>query len=478
MNGLSVVLKIVNQYGNGNVDIAPAEGNGNGINEEEAGIQSTQEEFEFMATADDYEEIERVKVNCTLEDTLQQASTSGTQSDNAPVYYSDGLAEYTELLKPIPEPHQVPQNDINVNSEVSSMKQGGGTVEQHPSNVEETRAYFESLYNNLAIEVEKDVDELKTQQHVQHQPTTIADSVLNAMFDENTFVNPFATPSTSAVESSSSRYMDPSNMHMFYQPYPHEYQWTKDHPLEQNVKEDMTNPTWIESMQEELLQFKRLNEWVLVPPLDNIKPLTLKWLFKNKHDEENTVIQNKTRLVVRGYRQVKGIDFKESFASVSRIEAIRIFLAYATHKLFNVFQMDVKTAFSHGTLKEDVYVCQPKGFIDADHPSHVYKLKKALYGLKQAPRAWRFDDDILVVHVYVDDIIFDVDYAGCKDTFKSNSDGAQFLGEKLGEFNNMIPSACTPVLPRLRSYKAVKVRCIRSMIQLESEGSTQEHSIR
>nr|GEY94030.1 retrovirus-related Pol polyprotein from transposon TNT 1-94 [Tanacetum cinerariifolium] len=396
----NAVQNIRNQYGNGNVDIAPAEGNGNGINEEEAGIQSTQEEFEFMATADDYEEIERVKVNCTLEDTLQQASTSGTQSDNAPVYYSDGLAEYTELLKPIPEPHQVPQNDINVNSEVSSMKQGGGTVEQHPSNVEETRAYFESLYNNLAIEVEK------------------------------------------------------------------------------NVKEDMTNPTWIESMQEELLQFKRLNEWVLVPPLDNIKPLTLKWLFKNKHDEENTVIQNKTRLVVRGYRQVKGIDFKESFASVSRIEAIRIFLAYATHKLFNVFQMDVKTAFSHGTLKEDVYVCQPKGFIDADHPSHVYKLKKALYGLKQAPRAWRFDDDILVVHVYVDDIIFDVDYAGCKDTFKSNSDGAQFLGEKLGEFNNMIPSACTPVLPRLRSYKAVKVRCIRSMIQLESEGSTQEHSIR
>ncbi|GKA29588.1 retrovirus-related pol polyprotein from transposon TNT 1-94 [Tanacetum coccineum] len=177
------------------------------------------------------------------------------------------------------------------------------------------------------------------------------------MFDDNAFVNPFATPSTSAAESSSSQYVDPSNMHTFYQPYTHEYQWTKDHPLEQvireplrlvltrnqlrsngdmcmyalivstmkpkNVKEAMTDPAWIESMQEELLQFKRLDVWVLVPPPDNIKHLNLKWLFKNKHDEENTVIQNKTRLVVRGYRQEKGIDFEDSFALVARMEAIR-----------------------------------------------------------------------------------------------------------------------------------------------------------
>ncbi|GJY57379.1 gag-pol polyprotein [Tanacetum coccineum] len=86
-----------------------------------------------------------------------------------------------------------------------------------------------------------------------------------------------------------------------------------------NVNEAMIDPAWIESMQEELLQFKRLDVWVLVPPLDNIKPLTLNWLFKNKHDEENTVIQNKTHLVVRGYRQEEGIDFKESFTSVARI---------------------------------------------------------------------------------------------------------------------------------------------------------------
>nr|GEW16095.1 retrovirus-related Pol polyprotein from transposon TNT 1-94 [Tanacetum cinerariifolium] len=173
-----------------------------------------------------------------------------------------------------------------------------------------------------------------------------------------------------------------------------------------NVKEAMTDPVWIESIQEELLQFKRLDIWV-----------------KNGHPK-------KSRLVVRGYRQEEGIDFQESFASVARMEDIRIFLEYVAHKSFTVFQMDMKTAFLHGTLKE-VYVCQPEGFIDADHPSYVFMLQKALYGLKQAPRAWydelltfllqnhffkgttdptlfirRFDDDILVVQVYVDDIIF------------------------------------------------------------------------
>nr|GFA11246.1 hypothetical protein [Tanacetum cinerariifolium] len=176
----------------------------------------------------------------------------------------------------------------------------------------------------------------------------------NAMVDGNMFVNPFANSSTSAVAASSSQNVDPSNMHMFYQPYPHEFQWTKDHPLEQNVKEAMTDAAWIESMQEELLQFKRLDVWVLVPAPNNISPLTLEWLFKNKHDEEQTVIRNKSRLVVRGYRQEEVIDFEESFSSVARMEAIRIFLAYATHKSFTVFQMDVKTAFLHGSLKEHV----------------------------------------------------------------------------------------------------------------------------
>ncbi|GJS01948.1 retrovirus-related pol polyprotein from transposon TNT 1-94 [Tanacetum coccineum] len=327
------------------------------------------------------------------------------------------------------------------------------------------------------------------------QPKTVADNILNVMLDGILYTLLLHHPQVLL-----NHHLHNGDMCM--------YALTVSTMEPSNVKEAMKDPAWIDSMQEEHLQFKRLD-----------------------HDEENTVIRNKTRLVVRGYHQEEGIDFEESFASVARMEAIRIFLAYATHKSFTMFQMDVKTAFLHGTLKEDVYACQPEGFIDADHPSHVYKLKKALYGLKQAPKAWydelstfllqnhffkgtidptlfirRFDDDILVVQVYVDDIIFgfdatnyrsmigalmyltssrpdivhatclcaryqakptdkhlkevnkifcylygtvnmglwytkdscfeltgfsDVDYARCKDTFKSTSGGVQFLKEKL-----------------------------------------------
>nr|GEZ32839.1 retrovirus-related Pol polyprotein from transposon TNT 1-94 [Tanacetum cinerariifolium] len=310
-----------------------------------------------------------------------------------------------------------------------------------------------------------------SQQHAQQQrnftpsPTTSAtDNVPNVEFEGDLFVNPFGTPSTESVVSST-QYVDPLNMRTFYQPYPYDYQWTKDHPIEQvigepsrlvltrnqlktdgdmciyaltvsimepkSVKEALTDPAWIGSMQEELHQFIRLDVWELVPSPDGIKPLTLKWLFKNKDDEENMIIRNKTRLVLRGYQQEEGINFEESFAPVAQIEAIRIFLAYVAHKGFTMYQMDVKTAFLRGSLKEDMYVCQPEGFIDVDHPSHVFKLKKALYGLKQALRACYdelstfflqnrfskgiidltlftrlFDDDILVVQVHVDDFIF------------------------------------------------------------------------
>ncbi|GKA16907.1 gag-pol polyprotein [Tanacetum coccineum] len=113
----------------------------------------------------------------------------------------------------------------------------------------------------------------------------------------------------------------------------------------------------------------------------------MKWLWKNKRDEENIVIRNKACLVAKGYNQQEGIHFEESFALVARLEAVRLFVAYAAHKSFPIYQMDVKTTFLNGPLKEEVNVNQPDRFVDPHHPDKVYRLKKALYGLKQAPRA-------------------------------------------------------------------------------------------
>ncbi|GJW47132.1 retrovirus-related pol polyprotein from transposon TNT 1-94 [Tanacetum coccineum] len=150
----------------------------------------------------------------------------------------------------------------------------------------------------------------------------------------------------------------------------------------------MTKPSWIDAMQEEIHKFQRLEVWELVPCPDKVLLIKLKWIYKVKTDEFGRVLKNKARLVAQGFRQEEGIDFEESFAPVARIEAIRIFVANAAHKNMTIYQMDVKTAFLNGELKEEVYISQPEGFVDQDNPSHVYKLKKALYGLKQAPHAW------------------------------------------------------------------------------------------
>ncbi|GKB78639.1 putative ribonuclease H-like domain-containing protein, partial [Tanacetum coccineum] len=208
---------------------------------------------------------------------------------------------------------------------------------------------------------------------------------------------------------------------------------------------------------------------------------------RNKLDKRGIVIRNKARLVAQGYTQEEGIDYDEVFAPVARIEAIRLFLAYASFKDFVVYQMDVKSDFLYGKIEEEVYVCQPPGFEDPDFPNKVYKVEKALYGLHQAPRAWyetlstyllnngfhrgkidktlfikRVKGDILLVQVYVDDIIFgstnkeldlrgqpklglwypkdspfdlvaytDSDYAGASLDRKSTTGGCQFLGCRL-----------------------------------------------
>ncbi|GJW32862.1 retrovirus-related pol polyprotein from transposon TNT 1-94 [Tanacetum coccineum] len=155
-----------------------------------------------------------------------------------------------------------------------------------------------------------------------------------------------------------------------------------------NFKQAMTKPSWIDAMQEEIHEFERLEVWELVSCPDKVMLIKLKWIYKVKTKEFSGVLKNKARLVSRGFRQEEGIEFEESFAPVARIKAIHIFVENAANKNMTIFQMDVKTAFLNGELKEEVYVSQPEGFVDHDNPSHVYKLKKTLYDLKQAPRAW------------------------------------------------------------------------------------------
>jgi hypothetical protein len=196
------------------------------------------------------------------------------------------------------------------------------------------------------------------------------------------------------------------------------------------VEEALLDPDWVLAMQEELNNFKRNEVWTLVPrPKQNV--VGTKWVFHNKQDEHGVVTRNKARLVAKGYAQVSGLDFEETFAPVARLESIHILLAYAAHHCFRLFQMDVKSAFLNGPIKEEVYVEQPPGFEDERYPDHVCKLSKALYGLKQAPRAWyeclrdflianafkvgkadptlftkTCDGDLFVCQIYVDDIIF------------------------------------------------------------------------
>ncbi|GKE75321.1 putative ribonuclease H-like domain-containing protein, partial [Tanacetum coccineum] len=160
----------------------------------------------------------------------------------------------------------------------------------------------------------------------------------------------------------------------------------KDNPVEQIIEDLNSTP-----------QTRRMTK--------NLEEHGTKWVYKNKKDERGIMIKNKSRLVSQGYTQEEGIDYNEVFATVSRIEAIRLFLAYASFKDFAVYQMDVKSAFIYGKIEEEVYVCQPSGFEDPDFLDRVYKVEKALYGLHQAPRAWD-KGDILLVQVYVDDIIF------------------------------------------------------------------------
>nr|GEY08109.1 hypothetical protein [Tanacetum cinerariifolium] len=228
-----------------------------------------------------------------------------------------------------------------------------------------------------------------------------------AQVENEEFINIFYKPVQNRGDTSS-RHVDSSNMHTFYQHHLSEHCWTKDHPLKQvigNPSQSVRKRRQLESdgemcmfaLIEELHQFDRLDVCELVDRPLRKNVINMKWLWKNKRDEENTVIRNKSRLVAKGYAQKEGVDFEESFAP-----------------------MDIKTTFLYGHLKEEVYVNQPDGFVDPYHPDKVYRLKKALYGLKQAPRAW-YDElsNFLVSKGFS---------KGCLNSRKSTSGGIQFLG--------------------------------------------------
>jgi hypothetical protein len=198
-----------------------------------------------------------------------------------------------------------------------------------------------------------------------------------------------------------------------------------------NFNEANKDDHWVKAMNDELDQIEKNNTWEMVQKPEGKNVIGSKWIFKNKLNEQGQFIRNKERLVYKGYAQIEGLDFGETFVLVARLEAIRMFLAYVCHKRFKVYQLDVKSAFLNGDLSEEVYMEQPEGFKLFDNPDLVCKMKKSLYGLKQAPRAWyrrldtylkdkgfkrgttdsnlyikRDNNNLLIVLVYVDDIIF------------------------------------------------------------------------
>nr|GFA34902.1 retrovirus-related Pol polyprotein from transposon TNT 1-94 [Tanacetum cinerariifolium] len=300
------------------------------------------------------------------------------------------------------------------------------------------------------------------QSHSLHQgvvaePNYMEDHIV-ALVDNNPFVNVFApephskASSSGDISSTESPYLATDALWCLYSPV-----LSKVEP--KNFKSAITEDCWFQAMQYEIHEFDRLQVWKLVPQPDCVMIIALKWIYKVKLDEYGDVLKNKSRLVAKGYRQEEGINFEESFAPVARIDAILIFIANAASKNMTIYQMDVKTAFLNGELKEEVYVSQPEGFVDPDHPTHVYRLEKALYGLKQAPRAWydtlsRFLLDnyfskgavdpslftrktgkhILLVQIYVDDIIFSSTDPNACDMF-TNEMSSKFQMSMMGQMS-------------------------------------------
>nr|GEX17741.1 Gag-Pol polyprotein [Tanacetum cinerariifolium] len=288
---------------------------------------------------------------------------------------------------------------------------------------------------------------------------------------DDEFTNPFCAPTQDVAESSS-----------------YNIEQVRRNPSRpvQTRRQLTTDPEMcMYALTEEVHQFDRLQVWELVDKQFGKMVIRLKWLWKNKKDEDQTVIRNKARLVAKEYAQEEGIDFEESFAPVARLEAVRIFIAYAAHKSFPIYQMDVKTAFLNGPLKEEVYVAQLDRFVDPDHPEKVYRLRKAFYGLKQAPRAW-YDElsKLLTSKGFTKGLWYpkgssfeltdfsDADHAGCIDSHKSTSGGIQFLGDKLVIWMSKKQN-CTAMLSAEAEYMELSASCaqvMRMRTQLQDYG--------
>ncbi|GJS93337.1 retrovirus-related pol polyprotein from transposon TNT 1-94 [Tanacetum coccineum] len=385
-------------------------------------------------------------IHVQFDELTEQMAPVQLSTGPAPTFLTPGQISSGLVPNPVPAAPYVPPT----NKELEILFQPMFDEYLEPTRVERP------VFPTLAVSV------LVTSASVAAESTLMEDNPFPPV-DNDPFVNVFALEPSSKASSS-------GDFSLAESPYVtqilhHLGKWSKDHPLDniignpsrpvstkkqlaidalwclynfvlskvepKNFKSAITEDYWFQAMQDEIYEFDRLQVWELVPQLYCVMIIALKWIYKVKLDEYGDVLKNKAKLVAKGYRQEEGIDFEESFALVARIEAIRIFIANATSKNMTIYQIDVKTGFLNGEWQEEVYVSQPKGFVDPDHPTHVYRLKKAFYGLKQAPRAWydtlsRFLLDIkfskgagdptlftrktgkhiLLVQIYVDDIIF------------------------------------------------------------------------
>nr|GEV12451.1 retrovirus-related Pol polyprotein from transposon TNT 1-94 [Tanacetum cinerariifolium] len=231
------------------------------------------------------------------------------------------------------------------------------------------------------------------------------DQAEEAKFKAYEFINPFALPGTEPAKSSPCN-VDTSNMHTFYQRHRSDYHWNKDYPLKQ-VRRNLSKPV---QTRQQLATYPKMCMFALT--------------------------------MTKGYYQEEGIDFEESFVPIARLKAVRIFVAYAAHKSFTIYQMDIKTTFLSGPLKEDVYVIQLDGFVNPDHPEKVYRLRKALY-----------EDSGFKLTGFLDG-----DHASCFDTRKSTSGGIQFQGDKLVSWMSK-KQDCTPMSTAEAEYVALSASC-------------------